>query len=146
MIVAPDEITFATAHLASGEAHIDVHELATGRRRASWLAAKRDILQMLFSPDGKSLFGVLLDGTGLDRDDIVGQCWSTAIGTPLRRRLARTDAVFYVPSGDRLLTKTDNRALMRDTDTFRVRARAFRLKARSHPNTFSPPIPMAARC
>src|SRR5262249_14623099 len=62
MAVAPDGKTVASFHIENGKAYIDAYELPTGRRTGSWPAGGQGVYDLLFSPDGKSVFGVVVEG------------------------------------------------------------------------------------
>src|SRR5262249_30708631 len=80
MDVAPDGKAVATFHLENGEAYIDLHELPSGRRTSSWPAGKSNVSDLAFAPDGKSLFGVVVEGDAFDKNSLFGQVWATATG------------------------------------------------------------------
>jgi serine/threonine protein kinase/WD40 repeat protein len=125
MFVARDGKTFCTWHIAEGQAFVDLHELASGRRVASWPTGKPDVIELLISPDQKSLFGAVVEGHPWSRNSYFGQGWATGTGTPISPLIARTDYATYVPAADRVLTSTDYAMLLRDTDTWRVRGSGF---------------------
>ena len=81
--VAPDGRTAATGRLEKGEVHIDVLDLPSGRQIASWRASRQGLAGLVFSPDGKSLYGSLLEieGVGFNPHGF-GQIWDAATGRP----------------------------------------------------------------
>ena len=119
--VAPDGKSVTTFHIENGEAHIDVYGLPSGRLTFSWPAGKSHFGQLLFSPDGKSLFGAIVEGDAFNLNGFFGRIWDSATGRPTSPLMARTDSAAFAPSADRLLTKTDNVMLLRDALTGRVR-------------------------
>jgi serine/threonine protein kinase/WD40 repeat protein/tetratricopeptide (TPR) repeat protein len=125
MAVAPDGKTVASFHVENGEAYIDIHELPSGRRTTSWPAGKPDVYDLLFSPDQKSLFGLVHEGDIFDKNRYFAQSWDTATGRPNSPLMARTEGVIYARAADRLLTHGDNLLLLRDTATGRVRGSPF---------------------
>jgi eukaryotic-like serine/threonine-protein kinase len=125
LAVAPDGRTAATFHIESGEVHIDVYELPSGRRTSSWPTGKSDVRQPLISPDGKAVFVVFVYGDAFSLNSFAGQIWGTATGRPVSPLMARTDSAMYVPSADRLLTKTESSILVRDAPTGRARGAGF---------------------
>jgi WD40 repeat protein/tetratricopeptide (TPR) repeat protein len=125
MAVARDGKMLAAVHSEDGQAYIDIHELPEGRRTSSWPAGKPGVHELFFSPDGKSLFGVLIEGDAFNKTGFFTQSWSTPTGRPTSPLMTRTDGVIYAPAADRLLTTTQNRALLRDTATSRARGSGF---------------------
>jgi WD40 repeat protein/tetratricopeptide (TPR) repeat protein len=121
MAVAPDGTAVATFHIEDGQAYIDVHELPSGRRTSTWPAGEPGVYDLSFGPDGKSLFGVVDEGDAFDKNSLFGQIWATGTGAPESPLMARTDGAFYVPSADRLLTRTETSLVLRDTATSRIR-------------------------
>jgi WD40 repeat protein/Flp pilus assembly protein TadD len=132
MAVAPDGKTVASFHIENGKAYIDAYELPTGRRTGSWPAGGQDVYDLLFSPDGKSVFGVVVEGDAFNKNSHFGRIWALGTGRPTCPVLARTDGAFYLPSADRLLTSTDNTLLLRDTATWRVRGSGFPAVGANH--------------
>jgi serine/threonine protein kinase/WD40 repeat protein/Flp pilus assembly protein TadD len=132
MAVAPDGKMVATFHVDNGAAYIDVYELRSGRLTGSWPAGGRDLYDLLFGPDGKSVFGVVDEGDAFNKDSLFGQIWAMGTGRPTGPIMARTDGAFYLPSADRLLTATDSSLLLRDTATWRVRGSGFPADGANH--------------
>ncbi len=117
--VAPDGRTAATGRLEKGEVHIDVLDLPSGRQIASWRASRQGLSSLLFSPDGKSLYGSLseIEGVGLNQQGF-SQIWDPATGRPTTPLMAgTTGAPIYTPAGDRLLAEIEYRQSVHDTAT-----------------------------
>ena len=112
--VAPDHKWVATGRVENGEASIDLLELPSGRRTASWRAGGQDIFSLHISPDGKSLYGSQRIG-GLVNTTF-GQIWNAGDGRPTSALMNNTTAALYAPSADRLLTLSDNLWLVRGAD------------------------------
>jgi serine/threonine protein kinase/WD40 repeat protein/tetratricopeptide (TPR) repeat protein len=116
--VAPAGESAAVVSTESGEARIDLREVHSGRRVASWRAGGADVgtttFSFRFSPDGSSLFGtVLREGILYQDDSHVSQIWDTAHGLPISPPMTSTTYSIYTPAADRLLTKTNNVWLLR---------------------------------
>ena len=96
--VAPDGRTAATGRLERGEVHIDVLDLPSGRQIASWRASRQGLSWLLFSPDGKSLYGSLLEieGVGFNQHGF-GQIWNAATGRPTTPLMAGTTVPPFTP-------------------------------------------------
>jgi WD40 repeat protein len=119
--VASDGQSFATFHIESGEAYIDIHELPSGRRASSWPTGKLDGYDLVTSPDGNSIFSVVSEGDEFSKNSLFGQIWRTPAGRPVGPLMARTNGVVYFPSADRLLTRADAALFLRDATGYRVR-------------------------
>jgi eukaryotic-like serine/threonine-protein kinase len=127
MAVAPNGRAVATSRVEDGQGYIDVLDLPSSRRIASWRASLPYVLQFLFSPDAKSLFGsvsVIARG-GVDEERTVAQIWDSGTGRPISPLMALTTFAVYTPSADRLVTWTDNLWLLRDASNLRVRGSGF---------------------
>ena len=103
MAVAPDGRTVATGRLENGEAYIDVYDLPSGRRTG--ILANRPASTAagcVFSPDGRSLFGSLLEVVGNgSKNTGFGQFWDPATGRPTSPLMAGavTEGPIYTPCG-----------------------------------------------
>jgi hypothetical protein len=125
MVVAPDGKMLATVRVKDGQAYIDVHDLPAGRRTFSCPTGKSDVYELRYSPDQKSLFGVVIEGDAFSSDSYFGQSWSTETGRRNGPLMPRTRGGIYAASADRLLTLTDNLMVSRDTVTGRLRGAGF---------------------
>jgi serine/threonine protein kinase/WD40 repeat protein/tetratricopeptide (TPR) repeat protein len=125
MAVASGGEAVATVHIESGEACIDVYEMRSGQQTSSWPAGNPDVYDLIFSPDQKSLFGVVTEGDVFNKNSYFGRIWDTGTGKPSSELMARTTAGNYARSADRLLTQTDDLLVLRDTATGRVRGSEF---------------------
>ena len=123
--IAPDGKTVATERREKGELHIDVYELNSGRRAASWRVSGAGVDALLFGPDGKSLFVGLFEGDQFTGRRQFGQLWDPAKGAPRSLLIARTTAAMYAPSSDRLVTTTNNMQVTRDATTGVMRGSRF---------------------
>ena len=119
--VAPDGKTVATGRLQNDELYIDVLDLPSGRRKSSWRAGTHKLRELLFSPDGKSLSGVLTEGGRFNEFLTVSQIWDSGTGRPTCPIMARTDMAMFTRSQDRLVTLTDHVQQVRDSADGRVR-------------------------
>jgi serine/threonine protein kinase/WD40 repeat protein/tetratricopeptide (TPR) repeat protein len=120
MMVTPGGKLLATVHVKDGQGYIDLHELPADRRKFSWPTGKSDVYELSFSPDEKSLFGVLVEGDDFNLQSYFGQSWSVETGRPNGPLMPRTGDGIYSPTADRLLTMTDNSMVARDTVTGRI--------------------------
>ena len=110
----------ATGRLENGEAYVDVYELPSGRRHASWRAGLQAPWTWSFSPDGRSLFGSFLEVVGNgSKATGFGQFWDPATGRPTSPLMAGavSNGAIYTPAGDRLLSEIDFKRSVRDADT-----------------------------
>ncbi len=122
MAVAPDGRTVATGRIENGELYIDMLDLPSGRRKGFWRAGAWALLDLRFSPDGKSLYGAIPEGDGIKGfRGHFAQIWDSSTGKPTSRVIAGTSGAIYTPSADRLVTHADNRKLVRDAATGSVR-------------------------
>ena len=119
--VAPDGRTVATRRVESGKAYIDVLDLPSGRRTASWPAAENELHFSVFSPDAGSLFVSQARGGVLNQNSYFGRIWDPDTGRPITPPMTSTTTAFFTPAADCLLTHTDNLWLLRDADNGRVR-------------------------
>ncbi len=108
MALAPDGRAVATGRIENGEAYFDVLDLPSGRRKVSWRADARQLYDLIFSPDGKSLFGVVPDGQRLSGYSRIGEFRDPGTGRPTGPLLAGVVQGIYVPGSDRIVTQTDN--------------------------------------
>jgi len=116
--VAPDGRTAATGRLEKGEVHIDVLDLPSGRQIASWRASRQGLSSLLFSPDGKSLYGSVLEIDGVAFKQPLGQFWNAATGRPTTPLMAgTTGAPIYTPASDRLVAELEYRQSVHDAAT-----------------------------
>jgi serine/threonine protein kinase/WD40 repeat protein/tetratricopeptide (TPR) repeat protein len=116
--VAPGGGVAAVQRIEDGEGRIDLHELPSGRRLASWRTGAKnadvDILSLHFSPDGRSLYsrfrtgGIVYQG-----DSPVARIWDSRSGKPTSPIISSTAYSIYAPASDRLLTLTNNLWLLR---------------------------------
>ncbi len=120
MVVAPDGATVAFGRTEKGEAYLDVHELLSGRRTASLRAGGPGVWEFCFSPEGKSLFIVVVPAPGGNHNHLFGQIWGLETGRPTTPPMEDTNGPIFTPAGDRLVTQTSNLRLVRDA-TGRVR-------------------------
>jgi WD40 repeat protein/tetratricopeptide (TPR) repeat protein len=119
--VAPGGKLAATGGTESGEASIDLIDLPSGRRTASWRAGAPALFQVVFSPDGKSLYVAAREGYKLRGiNSFSGRIWSLGTGRTTSSLLADTAVGAYTPAADRLVTETENLLVVRDA-TGRVR-------------------------
>ena len=120
MAVAPDGGKFATGRLENGEAYVDVYDLPSGRRQASWRTGLQAPGTLVFRPDGRSLFGSISEVVGDgSKSTGFGQFWDPATGRPTSPLMAGAvpDGAIYTPAGDRLLSEIDFKPCVRDADT-----------------------------
>ncbi len=118
MALAPDGRTAASGRLENGDVYIDVYDLPSGRRTASWRAGGQGLSSLLFSPDGKSLFGSLSEIEGVAfRQNGYGQIWDVVTGRPRSPLMAGTGGPIYTLAGDRVLTTTEFLGSVRDAAT-----------------------------
>jgi serine/threonine protein kinase/WD40 repeat protein/tetratricopeptide (TPR) repeat protein len=117
----------------NGEAYIDLVDLPSDRWTASLRADASALGQLLFSPDGKSLYLSASEGDRSKEYSYFGRIWAPLGGdlqtTPNQVRaasplMAHTTVGAYIPSADRLVTATENLLVVRDA-TGRVRGSGF---------------------
>jgi serine/threonine protein kinase/WD40 repeat protein/Flp pilus assembly protein TadD len=116
--VAPSGESAAFVRTENGAARIDLREVPSGRRIASWRAggAHEEVssYSFRFSPEGSSLFGTVHRGGVLYHGGSqVSQIWDTRHGLPVSPPMPSTTYSIYTPAADRLLTHTDKFWLLR---------------------------------
>src|SRR5262249_42736278 len=122
MAAAPDGRTVASRRVEDGKAYIDVLDLPSGRRTASWPATENELLEFTFSPDAKWLFAKGFTGGLLyNQENHFGQIWDAGKGRPTSLLMMSTEQSNYPPSADYLVTKTQYQWLVRDAKSSRVR-------------------------
>src|SRR5262249_31392935 len=104
----------------NGETYIDLVDLPSGRRTASMRADARSLQQLLFSPDGKSLYVCASEDDVSKGSSYFGRIWALGTQKAASPLMAHTMQGAYTPSADRLVTRTENLFVVRDT-TGRVR-------------------------
>ncbi len=124
--ITADGSLAATGRIENGEEFVDLRELPSGRRVASWPTNGQRIYQLLFSPNAKSLFGVVFEGDLFKGNLRFGQIRERATGKPTSPLMPLATAGAYSPAGDRLVTVSDDsHADVRDAATGRVCGAAF---------------------
>jgi eukaryotic-like serine/threonine-protein kinase len=118
---APDGRTVAIRRVENAKAYIDVLDLPSLERSASWQAAEIDLYQLLFSSDARSLFVSEPRGGMLADKSYVGQVWDAGTGRPITPPMAMTTIANFPPSADLLVTLTQNQCVVRDARSGRVR-------------------------
>jgi serine/threonine protein kinase/WD40 repeat protein len=112
--VAPDGKLAATGRTERGEMSIDLLDLPSGRRTASFPVGARGLNSLEFSPDGKSLYGSVRKSIAAKASNFVARIWavdSQNVASPL---LADTGVGVYTPSADRLVTASEDLLLVRE--------------------------------
>jgi WD40 repeat protein/tetratricopeptide (TPR) repeat protein len=122
--VAPGGKLAAVGRSENSETNIDLIDLPSGRRTASWPAGVPALQQLLFSPDGKSLYVSARGGDSNKASSFAARIWAVGTQKAASPLLAHTGAGVYTPAGDRLVTGTDDLLLVRDV-TGRVRGTGF---------------------
>ena len=112
--VAPDATRLAVERIENGVTYIDVLDLPSRRRKASWRVNGHRNSGLVFSPDGKLLFVSRNSGDIFDPKSHFSQIWDVGTGEPTSLLMAVTTGAVYAPSGDRLLTTTDVQRSVRD--------------------------------
>ena len=105
MAVAPDGRTVATGRIENGEAYIDVLDLPSGRRTASWRAGMPNVCTTCSSaPMGSRCSGRSPKARhGFNQNSYFGQIWDPGTGRPTSPLMARhVRWPFITPSADRL--------------------------------------------
>jgi WD40 repeat protein len=122
--VAPDgKLAAAGRKPENGEAYIDLVDQSSGRR-TSWRADAPFLQQLLFSPDGKSLYVSASEGDLSKGYSYFGRIWALGTQKAASPLMAHTVRGAYTPSADRLVTVTENLLVVRDA-TGRVRGSGF---------------------
>ena len=98
-------------------------DLTSGRRKSSWRADGLTVWWLLWSADGKSLFGACFAGETSTRP--FGRVWDSDTGRPTSPPMAGTSYAIYTPSGDRLLTVGDGLGHVRDAANGQIRGSRF---------------------
>jgi WD40 repeat protein/Flp pilus assembly protein TadD len=119
--VAPDGRTVVAGRVEDGKACIDVLDLPSGRRTASWPAAGKQIDHLAFSPDARSLFVLERQGGVLSQNSVFGRAWDPGAGRPTTPPMTGTTTGFFTPAADRLVTATSSLWLVREAASGRVR-------------------------
>jgi serine/threonine protein kinase/WD40 repeat protein/Flp pilus assembly protein TadD len=119
--VAPDATTVAIRRVDDGKAYIDVLDMASLRRKASWQAGTIRPHRLLFSPHSRSLFVSEPQGGVLNQNSYVGQVWDAGTGQTMTPPMASTTIANFPPSADTLVTLTKNVCLVRDASSARVK-------------------------
>src|SRR5262249_15330307 len=108
--------------------YVDVYDLPSGRRQASWRIGRQAPSCLVFGPDGRSLFGSFLEVVGSgSKNTGFGQFWDSATGRPTSPLLAGAVSMgaIYTPACDRLLSQPDYQGSVRDADTGSERGSRF---------------------
>jgi serine/threonine protein kinase/WD40 repeat protein/tetratricopeptide (TPR) repeat protein len=112
---APDGTSVATRRVENGKAYIDVFDVPSGRRSASWQTAGSQLYSLLFGPDGRSLFVAAPKGGVLNQQNsYVGRVWDAHTGQPVSPPMPSTRHAGFSPSADLLVTLTQNFTVVRD--------------------------------
>jgi WD40 repeat protein/Flp pilus assembly protein TadD len=136
--VAPGGKAAAVGRTENGEAYIDLLDLPSGRRTASWPAGAPALHQLVFSPDGKSLYVSAREGDVFKGTSYFGRIWALRTQKAASSLMAHTGSGAYAPSADRLVTGTEGLLLVRAA-TGRVRGPGCALPADPGSNSaFSP--------
>jgi serine/threonine protein kinase/WD40 repeat protein/tetratricopeptide (TPR) repeat protein len=114
---APDGSSVAIRRVENGEAHMDILELPFLRRTASWRATMNRTYYVAFSPDGRSLFVSAPKGGVLKQNSYVGQVWDARTGKPVTPPMPSTPFASFSPSGESLVTLTQNLTVVRDASS-----------------------------
>ena len=116
MAVSPGGSLVAAGRTEKGETYIDLVDMASGRRTASWRAGNKTISKLAFSPDEKSLYMSVLEGDLFKGGSHFGQIHVSGTGRATSPVMANTDIAVYAPSADRLVTATDKLLFVRDAN------------------------------
>src|SRR5262249_6535893 len=123
--VAPGGQLAAVGRTENGEAYIDLLDLPSGRRTASLrVGAAASFHQLLFSPDGKSLYALAFEHTTSKTQRFFGRIWDLGTQRAASPPMAQTGVGAYTPSANRLVTATEYLLVVRDA-TGRVRGSDF---------------------
>ena len=109
--VAPGGKLAAAGRTEKGEAYIDLVDLPSGQRTASWPVGGPRLSVLVFSPDAKSLYVSAYED---DWDKGTGRIWALDTQRATGPLMAHTLYGTFTPSANRLVTWTDNRLLVRD--------------------------------
>jgi WD40 repeat protein/tetratricopeptide (TPR) repeat protein len=120
----------AAGRTEKGEAYIDLVDVPSGKRTASWPADALALNQLVFSPDENSLYVSARVGDMFKQDSYFGRIWALGTRKAASPLLAQTGMGAYTPAADRLVTATENLFVVRDTSG-RVRGSGFPLAFRS---------------
>jgi WD40 repeat protein/tetratricopeptide (TPR) repeat protein len=126
--VAPGGQWAAAGRTEKGEAYIDLLDLPSGRRTASWPAGAPALHQLVVSPDGKSLYVSAREGDAFKGSSFFGRIWALGTQKAASSLMPHTGTGAYAPSADRLVTGTEGLLLVRDP-TGRVRGTGCALPA-----------------
>src|SRR5262249_5553167 len=89
--------------------------LIAGRTRtASWRVDAPTLGQLLFSPDGKSLYVCTSEEDVSKGSSLFGRIWALGTQGPASPLMAHTGTGAYSPSADRLVTATEHLFVVRD--------------------------------
>jgi serine/threonine protein kinase/WD40 repeat protein/tetratricopeptide (TPR) repeat protein len=127
--VAPDGKTLATGRFENGELNVDVLDLPSGRCTASWRASLPNLVNLLFSPDGSSLYCSY--SPGRDQDDpfnngrYVAEIRDPHTARQISPLMTSAAHGIYTPAADRLVTWTDSLWRVRDAFDGRIRGTGF---------------------
>ncbi len=69
-----------------------------------WRGSKSSIRQILFSPDGRTLFEYAIEGDPQQPDQPFGRIWDLRTKRPISPLSPRMAYATYTPAGDRVLT------------------------------------------
>jgi WD40 repeat protein len=109
--VAPRGELAAVGRTEKGEAYIDLVDLPSGQRTASWPVGGPRLSVLVFSPDAKSLYVSAYED---DWHKGTGRIWALDTQRATGPLMAHTLYGTYAPSADRLVTRTDDILLVRD--------------------------------
>ena len=124
--VAPDGKTVAASRTENGEVQIDLLDIPSDRRLASWPAGAARVVSLNFSPDGRSLFSTVHRGGLLYQNDSnVAQVWDAGNGKAASPIMGSTTRSIYTPAADRLLTLTNNLWIVRGVPETQPRGSGF---------------------
>jgi WD40 repeat protein/tetratricopeptide (TPR) repeat protein len=112
--VAPGGKLAAGGRTENGETYIDLIDLPSGRRKASWRAGAPFLQQLVFSPDGKSLYVSALESATNKASSFVGRIWAVDTPRAVSPLMTHTGFGAYTPSADRLVTGTEELLVVRD--------------------------------
>jgi hypothetical protein len=124
IVVAPGGKLAATGRTENGEAYIDLLDLPSGRRTASLQAGAPAFEQLLFSPDGKSLYVCAREEDVSKGTSFFGRIWALGTQKAASPLMAHAQIGAYTPSADRLVTATESLLVVRDA-TGSVRGSGF---------------------